>query len=88
MKTISVEEFDKKFDAGEDISEYLDYGTIKAVHPAKPKRINIDLPDWLLNSIDEEANRIGVTRQSILKVWIAERIEENQVKRAALTMPH
>lgn len=76
--TISAEEFDEKFDAGEDISQYLDWS--KARRPLlDPKRINVDLPQWMLNSLDLEAKRVGVTRQSIVKMWLSERIKAEQV---------
>ena len=72
MKT---EDFDKKFDEGkEDITDVLDLS--KAERPnLKPKRVNVDFPVWMVRKLDEEAQRLGVTRQSIIKVWIAERLE-------------
>jgi hypothetical protein len=75
--TIKAEELDKKFDDGEDISEYLDWD--KAVRPnLDQKRVNLDLPIWMIQSLDSEARRVGVTRQSIMKVWLAERIKAEQ----------
>jgi len=77
-KTITAKEFDKKFDNGEDISEYLDFS--KATRPnilnTDTKKINVDFPEWIIDSLDREAKKIGVTRQSIIKVWIAERLKE------------
>ncbi|WP_205837164.1 type II toxin-antitoxin system BrnA family antitoxin [Neorhizobium sp. T25_13] len=74
MKTITAEEFDKKFDDGEDISEYVDWS--KVTRPGlEPKRVNIDFPTWVVNGLDQEAQRLGVTRQSLVKLWIAERLE-------------
>lgn len=74
MKTITAEEFDKKFDDGEDISEYVDWS--KATRPGlELKRVNIDFPTWVVNGLDQEAQRLGVTRQSLVKLWIAERLE-------------
>ena len=71
MKT---EEFDKKFDAGEDVSECLDFS--KATRPGREqKRVNVDFPVWMIQSLDREAKRLGVPRQSVIKVWIAERLE-------------
>ena len=68
-------EFDKKFDDGEDISEFLDFS--KAERPGQnQKRVNVDFPVWMINLMDKEARRIGVTRQSIIKVWIAQKLEE------------
>ena len=72
--TITVEELDKKFDDGEDIDEYLDWS--KARRPGlEPRRVNVDFPTWMVAALDREAQRLGVTRQSVIKVWIAERLE-------------
>ncbi len=66
---------DKKFDSGEDISKHLDLS--RATRPGRDqKRVNVDFPVWMIDSLDKEANRLGVTRQSIIKVWIAERLQE------------
>jgi hypothetical protein len=71
---IKSEVFDKKFDDGEDITEYLDLG--KATRTGNEmKRVNVDFPVWMIRSLDWEAKRLGVTRQSIIKVWIAERLK-------------
>jgi hypothetical protein len=73
-KTISAEEFDRKFDDGEDLSEYLDLS--RAYRPnLLPKRVNVDFPTWVVNRLDGEAQRLGVTRQALIKMWIAERLE-------------
>ncbi len=72
---MKAREFDKKFDDGKDISEHLDLS--KAKRPGRAhKRINVDLPEWMVASLDEEARRLGVTRQSIIKVWIAEMLKK------------
>ncbi len=83
MKSITAKEFDEKFDRGEDISEYLDFSKAKRVAELKKqptKKINIDLPQNILNLIDEEASKIGVARQALLKVWIVERLKEELSK--------
>ena len=67
--------FDKKFDDGEDILNYLDLSKAERVS-REQKRVNVDIPVWMLNSLDQEASRLGVTRQSIIKVWLAERLEQ------------
>jgi hypothetical protein len=72
---MSVEEFDQKFDDGEDISEYLDMSSIRKPN-LEPKRINIDFPTWMVQSLDHEARHIGVSRQAIIKTWLAERIQK------------
>jgi hypothetical protein len=72
-KTISAKEFEKKFDDGEDISEYLDFS--KATRPnLELKRVNVDFPQWVVKGLDKEAQRLGVTRQSLIKMWIAEKL--------------
>ncbi len=69
------EEFDKKFDSGEDIMEYLDL--TKSIRPALiSKRVNVDFPDWMIQLLDKESKRLGITRQSIIKFWIAEKLKE------------
>ncbi len=81
MKTITAKEFDKKFDDGEDITEYLDLSTAVRLKDVpklniNTKKVNVDFPEWIVESLDNEAKKIGVTRQSIIKVWIAERLKE------------
>lgn len=69
---------DKKFDDGkEDVLHHFDLST--ATRPnLKLKRLNVDLPQWMINSLDLESKRIGVTRQSIIKMWLADKIEQRQ----------
>jgi hypothetical protein len=72
---MKAREFDKKFDEGEDISKYLDIS--KARRPKQEqKRVNVDFPMWMIQLLDKEARRLGVPRQSIIKVWVAERLEK------------
>ena len=71
---MKAEEFDKKFDNGEDVSHVMDLTRARKVNKDQ-KRVNVDFPVWMVNQLDEEAQRLGVTRQSIIKVWIAERLE-------------
>jgi len=74
MKT-KASEFDKKFTDGEDITAYLD--TDRARRPEhEQKRVNVDFPIWMIHSLDREAKRLGVPRQSVIKIWIAERLEK------------
>ena len=71
---MKAKELDRRFDAGEDISKYLDFS--KARRPVQEqKRVNVDFPVWMIQSLDKEAKRLGVPRQSIIKVWVAERLE-------------
>jgi hypothetical protein len=76
---MKAKELDEIFDKGEDISQYLDLST-KERPGLKQRRVNVDFPDWVINSLDREASKIGVTRQSIIKVWIAERIKSETSK--------
>lgn len=72
---MKAKELDKKFDAGEDISQYLDIP--KARRPQQDqKRVNVDFPVWMIQQLDKEARRLGVPRQSIIKVWVAERLQK------------
>jgi hypothetical protein len=72
---MKAKELDRKFDEGEDISKYLDIK--KAKRPAQEqKRVNVDFPLWMIQLLDKEARRLGVPRQSIIKVWVAERLEK------------
>ncbi|TAN39603.1 MAG: CopG family transcriptional regulator [Nitrospirae bacterium] len=72
---MKAKELDKKFDEGEDITSYLD--VTKARRPEQEqKRVNVDFPLWMIHSLDKEARRLGVPRQSIIKVWVAERLEK------------
>jgi len=73
MKTKAAS-FDKKFDDGESVLEHLDLSNAR--RPAEEqKRINMDIPVWMLAALDREAKRLGVTRQSIIKIWLAERLQ-------------
>jgi hypothetical protein len=72
---MKAKELDRKFDEGEDISSYLDIA--KARRPGQEqKRVNVDFPLWMIQLLDKEARRLGVPRQSIIKVWVAERLEK------------
>lgn len=67
--------FDKKFDKGENIVGHLDLS--KARRPEQEqKRVNVDFPLWMIQLLDREAKRLGVPRQSIIKIWVAERLEK------------
>ena len=71
---MKAKDFDKKFDADEDIVEDLDFATARRPN-LEQKRVNVDFPSWVINSLDKEAARIGVTRQSVIKMWLVERLE-------------
>ena len=77
---MKADEFDTLFDDGKDISHLLDLSSAKRPNQEQ-KRVNVDFPKWMVSQLDAEARRVGVTRQSIIKVWLAERLE--QAKRSA-----
>jgi hypothetical protein len=71
---MKAKEFDAKFEKGEDLTHALDLSM--AQRPGRQvKRVNVDFPEWMIGSLDREAKRLGVTRQSIIKIWIADRLE-------------
>jgi hypothetical protein len=73
VKTITAQELDEKFDNGEDVSAYFDLS--KARRPnLEARRVNVDFPAWVVEGLDREARHLGVTRQSVIKMWIAERL--------------
>jgi hypothetical protein len=75
-KSITADEFDKIFDDGkESILPFLDKSTI-ARGEDLPRRANVDFPQWMLKALDREAKRIGIARQALIKIWIAERLKE------------
>jgi hypothetical protein len=79
---ITAAEFDAKFDAGEDITEYLDLSTARVFAPGEerldltPTKVNVDFPRWMVDGLDNAADRVGVPRQSLIKMWLAERLEK------------
>ena len=74
VKTMKAKDFEQQFDEGVDISASLDLTKAKRVLQEQ-RRVNVDFPTWMIESLDREASRLGVTRQSIIKVWLAERLE-------------
>ena len=70
---MKAREFDRVFDTGEDVDALVDWS--KARRPnVQTRRVNVDFPAWVVESLDREARRLGVTRQSLIKTWIAERL--------------
>jgi hypothetical protein len=78
---MKASEFDKNFDDGSDIQNALDLSKARRSMQDQ-KRVNVDFPAWMIESLDKEASRVGVTRQSIIKVWLAERLEELAANKA------
>jgi predicted DNA binding CopG/RHH family protein len=81
-KKISAEEFDRKFDAGEDISDYIDWSKTKQINAPRrgvsSKRINLDIPEPMLEKLDKASANIGITRQSLIKAWLNEKLLEQR----------
>jgi hypothetical protein len=72
---MKAREFDKQFDEGGDISQQLDISKARRLKQEQ-KRVNVDFPVWMIQLLDKEARRLGVPRQSIIKVWVAERLQK------------
>ncbi len=72
---MKANDFDKQFESNQDITSDLVMSTARRLNQ-EPKRINVDFPTWMIESLDREARRLGITRQSIIKVWIAEMLEK------------
>lgn len=71
---MKAKKFEQQFDEGVDITDSLDLSKAKRVQQEQ-KRVNVDFPNWMIDSLDREASKLGVTRQSVIKVWLAERLE-------------
>ncbi|MEM1403890.1 MAG: CopG family transcriptional regulator [Pseudomonadota bacterium] len=72
---MKAKSFEKKFDDGKDVTADLNLETVRRPNQEQ-RRVNVDFPTWMIESLDREAGRLGVTRQSIIKVWLAERLEQ------------
>ena len=82
--TITAQEFDRRFDAGEDITPYIDASSIR--RPGlEARRVNVDFPEWVIQKLDLQSKLIGVSRQSLIKLWISERIQQEQLNQKSLT---
>lgn len=71
---MKAEQFDEKFDRGQDITAALEMASAKRPGEEQ-RRVNVDFPAWMIAALDREARRLGVTRQSVIKIWLAERLE-------------
>ena len=71
---MKASEFDRKFDDGEDVSDHVDWSQASRPNIAT-KRVNVDFPAWVVDGLDRQAERLGVTRQALIKLWIAERLQ-------------
>jgi hypothetical protein len=71
---MKAKKFEQRFDEGVDLTASLDLSKAKRVLQEQ-RRVNVDFPTWMIDSLDREASKLGVTRQSVIKVWLAERLE-------------
>lgn len=76
-KRITAAEFDRRFEEGEDLSEFLDLSSDRRPN-LETKRVNVDFPFWMVRALDRHASRLGVTRQSVIKMWLADRLENER----------
>ena len=72
--SMKTEDFDAAFDNGEDVSAYFDLSSARRPN-LEPKRVNVDFPTWMVNGLDRQSDRLGITRQALIKLWIAERLD-------------
>lgn len=72
---MKAREFDEKFEAGEDLTNDLDFPKARRVNQ-EGRRVNIDFPTWVVEGLDKQAKRLGITRQALVKVWIVEKLKE------------
>jgi hypothetical protein len=82
--TITAEEFDRRFDEGEDITPFIDKSSLR--RPGlEARRVNVDFPEWIIEKLDVQSMLIGVSRQSLIKLWISERVQQEQERQRSLT---
>lgn len=82
--TMTAQEFERRFDEGEDITPYIDDSSIR--RPGlEARRVNVDFPEWIIQKLDFQSKMIGVSRQSLIKLWVAERVQQEHEKQKSLT---
>ncbi len=74
---MKASKFDRRFDDGEDVSDVIDWSRAHCRNH-RPQRVNVDFPVWVVDSLDRQARHLGVTRQSLIKLWVAERLLQNR----------
>lgn len=80
---MTAQEFDRRFDEGEDITPFIDESSIR--RPGlEARRVNVDFPEWIIQKLDLQSKLIGVSRQALIKLWISERVQQEHEKRKAL----
>jgi hypothetical protein len=81
---MTAQEFEKRFDEGEDITPYIDKASIR--RPGlEARRVNVDFPEWIIDKLDLQSKLIGVSRQSLIKLWVSERIQQEHQNHKSLT---
>ena len=79
---MKASEIDKIFDEDkEDVLDYFDTSKIKMINE-EPRRVNIDFPAWMIQSLDKEAKHVGVSRQAVIKMWLAEKLQNLHLQEA------
>ena len=82
--TMTAQEFEKRFDEGEDITPFIDRSSIR--RPGmEARRVNVDFPEWIIEKLDLQSKLIGVSRQSLIKLWVSERIQQEHQNQKSLT---
>lgn len=71
---MKASELDRRFDDGDDIGDVIDWRSAQRINQ-EPRRVNVDFPAWMVAAMDRESDRLGISRQALIKVWIAERLE-------------
>ena len=77
QSTMTAQEFEKRFDEGEDITPFIDMSSIRRPG-VEPRRVNVDFPEWMIEKLDWQSRLIGVSRQALVKLWVSERIQKEQ----------
>jgi len=77
MKKIKAKDFDKKFDNNEDVSEFVDWENAKRLEDSQ-MRVSVDFPRWMVASLDKEASHLGLSRQALIKLSVADHIKQQQ----------
>ncbi|HJO93469.1 MAG TPA: CopG family antitoxin [Victivallales bacterium] len=79
MKTIKAKDFEKKFDNGEDVSEYIDFSKGKRLN-REIQKVNVDMPKWMVRALDKKASRLNISRQAVIKTMLAHDLDEGKMR--------
>jgi hypothetical protein len=78
LNTKKAKDFDNKFESGEDLTNQLNFSKARRVNQ-ESKRVNIEFPLWVVGQLDKQSKRLGIIRQALVKVWIAEKLKEERI---------